>query len=77
MRGLKEYGGFLLSREQVKVATFEGTSPKVKCRNVNYGKFQIIEYYNTFEEKVICLAKNGHMGMSKSLTYGSTVNPEI
>ena len=46
-------------------------------KHVNYGKFQIIEHYSTFEAKVICLAKNGHMGMSKSLTYGSAVNPHI
>lgn len=74
IRGLKEYGAFLPSRVQAKVVTYEGTSPEVKCKRVNYGKFQTTEYYSTCEAKVIYLAKNGHMGMSTSLTYGSVVN---
>lgn len=42
--------------------------PEVKCKHINHGKFQIIEYYNLFEANVMYLAKNGHMDMSESLT---------
>lgn len=74
IRGLKEYEAFRLSRVEAKIVTYEGTNPEVKCKHVNYGSFQITEYYSACEAKVIYLAKNGHMGMSKSLIYGSIVN---
>ena len=76
IRGLKEYGAFLLCREQEKVVLW--TNPEAKCKHVNL--WSVSDYralQSSFEAKEIDAAKNGHVGMSKSLTYGLIVNPQI
>lgn len=74
MRGLQERGAFPLSGEQGDVSYKPALRRKA---GVSFMRVQIGEHCSPFEAEVPYSAKNGHTGMSQSLTHGSVGSPHI